>query len=317
MITLNRHKHGSLYLKPRLQVSEFEWQSFLKDNNSEELFTDWRIQEALSEWSSYSNKSWALLDNKHRIKAIFAVQIINSKYSPYFRRIKVFQVSAISLVSLVKYIKEALSAQKAIDLIQIKVKTKLPLDVRIGIGAIRGKQELHRIIDLERNYGEIFSSYRKSTRYLIKQGRNRFSSRIGNSSDLEIFYRCHLEHRLNLGLEPIPFSYFEKLFHSQNEDTFLKTVFVEEDEKTVSSALFVIINNRAVYLSGNSNRLSSGSSHYSIDKFIEYGTKNGLHCLDLGKIDSRKSKGKSGGISKFKVGFGGLDEGHYVYSLLD
>lgn len=300
-------------LKPRHQINENLWQKFLKEHDSRELFTDWRIQEALSEWNNTENSAWAVLNERNTITAVFALQESKTRYSNLFRKINLFYVSEIPLRNLLDQIKIVLSKENKIKLLRIHTKTRIPRKTQRQNLVFFFRKEIYRVLDLNSEYEKLLSGYRKSTRYLVKKGKNQFQIRIGGYRDLDLYYNQHIEHRLELNLQPIPHSYFEKLFNSPNKDSFFTAIFVEDKGITVSTALFVTINGSAYYLSGNSKRSSTGSSHTSIDYFIKLAIQKQLQDLNLGKIHLAHAKSKSDGISKFKKGFGGVDSIQYVY----
>jgi hypothetical protein len=308
-----RRKLSGYVLKPRQQINETHWQTFLKKHDSRELFTDWRIQDALSKWNNLENRSWAVLDDRNEINAIFAFQEYKTRYSKWFRKINLFYVSEIPLITLLVQIKVLLSKEKRINLLRIHTKTRVSRKTQLRTLAFFHRRELYRILELNDEYENIFYNYRKSTKHLVKKGNTRFQMRVGGYRDLDLYYRQHIEHRNELNLQPIPYSYFERLFSYPSNGTFLTAIFVEEKGVTVSSALFVAINRSAYYLSGNSKRNYAGSSHSSIDYFIKLARQNQLQDLNLGKISLKHAQSKSGGISKFKRGFGGVDSIQYVY----
>lgn len=179
------------------------------------------------------------------------------------------------------------------------------IELRGGARFFRGQNVYTKIythtIDLNLGEDELFASLRPSMRRNIRKA---YISDLTSSSETSIetlkeFYRLNCLTRRDHGLPPQPWDFFLNLFDDLLDGTNGFIVTVKVGLTTIASSVYFILNRRAVYKYGASDRafLSVRPNDFMMWKSILLCKERGCTTLNLGRTEEHHK-----GLLHFKRG---------------
>ena len=173
----------------------------------------------------------------------------------------------------------------------------------------------HRL-KLEKNYQEIFATFRKSTKRNIKKAiKEGVKVEILNSFEsVKEFYRLNCLTRRDHGLPPQPYTFFKKLHEHiiSVKRGFVALAFYQN--RAIAGNIYLHIGKKAIYKYGASNRSFQHlrANNLVMWEGIKWCAENGLKSLCFGRTDPENQ-----GLLQFKRGWSTREETikYYKYDL--
>lgn len=186
----------------------------------------------------------------------------------------------------------------------------------------RGLYECTILINLERSLDEIFSNFKKNTRWEIRRAQKDGVKvrRAKGEEGFKIFYQLYLKALKGDKVDILPYGYFKNFLKIFKNNTLVLIAFL--DKIPLSTAFISSFNKKCFYLFGGSTK--KYPTHYASQllqwEAIKWAKSIGCHTYDLYGIPCGAPKSKhDAGILQFKGGFGGekvelIGELDYIFS---
>lgn len=249
------------------------------------------------------------VNDKNATFALAQVYIVKSKFFSFLYCPRgPLAVNLPSLNLLLKHLK-TYALENTLDYILIEPDRALNLkDFRQDS---HHTQPMHTLIlSLKPDLETLYSSVRKTARYLIK-GAKAKNIKITTStalSDFKDFEKLLIETASRQKFLPHTISYLKKQFSFFAEKNIVKLYLAKNASQTLASAIILNYGKTAVYLHAASNHLGRrlGASQLLVWTAIEDAKNNGLEAFDFWGIAKDDNPNDPWyGITIFKKGFGG------------
>lgn len=193
-------------------------------------------------------------------------------------------------------------AKKAKEEGKIFVKTEPLEEVETGINSLHRIQPQKTIVlEIKENPDIIFQSFRKNTRYSIRQAQKKGVTieKGEKESDLNIFFDLLEKTKERQEFSSYNKKYFKEITKEIDTDLFL----AKYENKTIAASLFLYFGNTVTFLHSafDHNYRNLNASTLIIFESIKDSKKKGCVKYDFWGINEKKFPG----VTKFKKGFGG------------
>jgi CelD/BcsL family acetyltransferase involved in cellulose biosynthesis len=157
--------------------------------------------------------------------------------------------------------------------------------------------------DTRPTWDGLWKNHRRNVRIAERAGVR--IERGAAASDLDVFYRLHLQTRRRLGVPVQPRRFFRLLGERILADGLGFVLTAYSGDVPVAAAIFGAWNGTLVYkYSARDERYAKLDANYLLLwTAIEWGSKNGFHTFDLGRTDLDQSQ-----LRSFKSGWGAREE---------
>jgi hypothetical protein len=174
---------------------------------------------------------------------------------------------------------------------------------------------LRHVLDLSRSEGEVFSSFRDSTkRNVLKAMKEGVKAKISHSLEsVNKFYRLNCMTRKEHGLPPQPFHFFEKIHDHIISKNLGMVVLASLDQENVAGAIYFHIGKKAVFKYGASDKKFQHlrANNLVMWEAIKWYSQNGYRSLCFGRTEPENQ-----GLTQFKSGWGTTEQ-HINYYRYD
>jgi CelD/BcsL family acetyltransferase involved in cellulose biosynthesis len=194
----------------------------------------------------------------------------------------------------------ALAREHAVDVLELRAPLQ---DLPPSSDARYVRHELGLSADLASTWDRLFKNHRRNVRIAEKAGVRIVKGT--DASDIETFYRLHLQTRRRLGVPIQPRRFFRLLLERliQPGLGFILTAY--SGEVPIASAIFGFWNGTLVYkYSARDERYAKLNANYLLLwTAIRWANENGCHTFDLGRSDADQPS-----LRQFKDGWGAREE---------
>ena len=171
---------------------------------------------------------------------------------------------------------------------------------------------LGHVLDLSRTEGEVFSSFRDSTKRNAKKAiKEGVGVKIDHSLEsIKEFYRLNCMTRKEHGLPPQPFSFFKKIYDHIISKNLGMVVLASLDQKNVAGAIYLHFGKKAVYKYGASDKRFQNlrANNLVMWEAIKWYSRNGYKSLCFGRTEPENQ-----GLIQFKSGWGTTEQPIHYY----
>ncbi len=131
--------------------------------------------------------------------------------------------------------------------------------------------------------------------------------REAHSSDLEVYYRLHVETYHRTGANPHPFSYFESIWRDFVSKNLAKVWVAEFQGEAIAAENFGLYKNAGLYWTGAATQLGLKLEANSLLQWhaMQWMVGAGIEWYETGEAFPGVAEGKLRGLNDFKRSFGG------------
>lgn len=321
---------GHYELVPRRELGRGAWDTFADAADEAWLWHRYDFQDALATWQGSADHSIAIVDRAARagVVALLPLRIISRRLAGLLPMFVMDSLGGIACSDGLKSGQRRGVLTAARDFLQARAASGRCLEIRLSCvpmaPAYRGERcprvspllslgcenvlTQTWVVDLRGGAEQVWANMEGRARTAARKAeKSGVRVRSAQPSDLDTYYKLHVETYRRTGVQPHPRAYFQAIFEQLMPAGLARVWFAEIDGEAVAAENFAVYKNAALYWTGAASDRGLRAEAGSLLQWtaMQWMLGNGVEWYETGEGFPQAQGGKSKGLNDFKKSFGG------------